>query len=300
VVERSVIQALVENPSESLSVELKRWIDPTQTAGIEKIVKATLALRNRNGGFLVIGFDDITYAPDVAHEPRNAKELFHVDLIQGIISKYASDPFEIEIVWGEREGRQHPIVVVPSGVRVPVAVKRDLYDGSRPVIRNGTVYYRSLAANGTPSTTEARASDWGEIVEICFDNREADVGRFIRRHLSGVDISSLMLQLGQSTPSVSTLCDRASKVIDTGETRFQEAVKLRKVPPEEEKLIARGFWSIGLVMDPPRTAELPTQEFMAKIGASNPNIRAGPFGRILGTSVTARRARALCKELSSI
>jgi predicted HTH transcriptional regulator len=180
-IEKSVIDALVGSPSESLNVEIKRWIDPTSPAGIEKIVKGTFALRNRNGGFFVIGFDDTTLLPDTANEPQNANELFHVDVIQGIVSRYASDPFEIEIAWGERDNRKYPIIAVPPGVKVPLAAKRDMMDGTRTAIRLGAVYFRSLASNGTPSTTEARPSDWGEIVEICFDNREADVGRFIRR-----------------------------------------------------------------------------------------------------------------------
>ena len=111
--------------------------------------------------------------------------------------KRAPDLFEVEIAWGERDSKQYPVIVVPSGVKVPVAAKRDLKDGSRTALRVGAVYFRSLASNGTPSTTEARPSDWAEIVEICFDNREADVGRFIRRHLASLDISSLMSFLGQ-------------------------------------------------------------------------------------------------------
>jgi predicted HTH transcriptional regulator len=146
-IEKSVIDALITNPSEGLNVEIKRWIHPSQPAGIEKIVKGTLALRNRNGGFFVVGFDDKTLAPDITNEPQNAKELFHVDVIQGIISKYASDPFEIEVAWGERDGRRYPVIVVPSGVKVPVAAKRDFQDGSRTLIRLGTVYFRSLASN---------------------------------------------------------------------------------------------------------------------------------------------------------
>jgi hypothetical protein len=94
-IEKSLIDRLIGNPSESLNVELKRWIDPTQPAGIEKIVKGALALRNRNGGFFVVGFDNRTLASDIANEPQNAKELFHVDVIQGIISKFASDLFEM-------------------------------------------------------------------------------------------------------------------------------------------------------------------------------------------------------------
>jgi hypothetical protein len=276
-IEKSVIDGLVGNPSESLNVELKRWIDPTQPAGIEKIVKGVLALRNRNGGFFVIGFDDKTLAPDVGNEPPNAKELFHVDVIQGIISKYAFDPFEIEIAWGERDGRQYPIIVVPSGVKVPVAAKSDLKDGSRTAVRVGVVYFRSLASNGTSSTTEAKPSDWADIFEICFDNREADVGRFIRRHLAGLDISSLMSFLGQPTPPVPTLCDRALKLIDEGEARFQEAIGSRTLSAEERQMLNYGFWSTGLVIDPPRTDAIPDQEFLARIGSSNPQYTGWPI-----------------------
>ena len=52
------IRALVARPGEALNVEIKRWIDPSQPSGVAKIVKAAFALRNRNGGFLVIGIDD--------------------------------------------------------------------------------------------------------------------------------------------------------------------------------------------------------------------------------------------------
>ncbi len=39
---------LVLNPSESLSVEIKRWIDPQSKEGIAKIAKACIALRNNS------------------------------------------------------------------------------------------------------------------------------------------------------------------------------------------------------------------------------------------------------------
>jgi hypothetical protein len=276
-IEKSVIDGLVGNPSESLNVEIKRWIDPTQPAGIEKIVKGMFALRNRDGGFFLVGFDDVTLAPDVTNEPQNARELFHVDVIQGIISKYASDPFEIEIAWGERDSRQYPIVAVPAGVKVPVAAKRDLKDGADRAVRIGAVYFRSLASNGTPSTTEARPSDWTDITQICFDNREADVGRFIRRHLAGLDISSLTELVVQPAPPTPTLCDRGLKLISRGETRFQEAIKARKLSTDEQEMLKYGFWSIGLVIDPPHSDEVPDQEFMTRIASSNPKYTGWPI-----------------------
>src|ERR1700722_13853864 len=92
-IEKSVVDALINRPSENLDVEIKRWIDPTTTLGIEKIVKGALALRNRNGGYLVVGFEDKTLLPDVPNELANSKVLFHPDAIQAMISRFASDTF---------------------------------------------------------------------------------------------------------------------------------------------------------------------------------------------------------------
>ena len=57
-VDQRRIDELVARPSESSNLEIKRWIDPNQPEGIAKIARAALGLRNKNGGFLVIGFDD--------------------------------------------------------------------------------------------------------------------------------------------------------------------------------------------------------------------------------------------------
>lgn len=274
--EKSIVDALVADPSEGLAVEVKRWIDPSQPTGIAKIAKGTMALRNRNGGYFVIGFDDASMIPDLAGEPPKARELFHVDTIQAIISKYASDQFEIAVVWSERDGRQYPVIVVPSGVKVPVAAKRELRDGAQTLIRKDAVYFRSMSANGTASTTEAKASDWTDILDICFDNREADVGRFIRRHLSGVDLGPLVSFLGTAMKPVPTLCERADKVIDAGELRFAEVVKQRKLSPDEAVLFDRAFWSASLVIDPPRAGATASQEFLDRLAASNPRYTGWP------------------------
>jgi predicted esterase len=50
------IQALVDAPSERLNIEVKPWLDPSSNWGEAIIAKALLALRNQNGGFLLIGF----------------------------------------------------------------------------------------------------------------------------------------------------------------------------------------------------------------------------------------------------
>ncbi|WP_392531095.1 hypothetical protein [Nostoc sp. C117] len=58
------LKNLVLNPSESLSVEIKRWIDPQSKEGIAKIAKACIALRNNDGGIFLVGFNN-DGSPDI-------------------------------------------------------------------------------------------------------------------------------------------------------------------------------------------------------------------------------------------
>jgi hypothetical protein len=279
-IEQSVIDAIVATPGEGLNVELKRWIDPTSNAGIEKIAKATLALRNRNGGYLVIGFDDSTLQPDAGHEPANIRDAFHVDVIQAIVSRYASELFEIGVGFSRRDGIDHPVISIPAGIRTPVAAKRNLLDGGRALIRNGAVYFRTLAANGTASTAEARPEDWRDIVEICFDNREADVGRFLRRQLGGdvATIAAVLREIGfaaNSSPPP-TLGQTAYALLDDGESHFQTALESRTLNPEAQRLSAAAAWSVALVIDPSKMEARPDRAFASTIASSNPKLTGWP------------------------
>jgi hypothetical protein len=116
-IDQEQIQELVSRPTEGLSVEVKRWINPDEDGGIAKIVRACFAIRNRNGGYVVFGFDNRTFQPDLSHEPPHVQTTFHLDKIQGILSRYSSEPFEIAVRFGERDGHQYPVIVIASGVR---------------------------------------------------------------------------------------------------------------------------------------------------------------------------------------
>lgn len=91
-------------------------MDPADDIGTAKIVKALFSLRNRNGGFFVLGFDDKTLAPTQANRPADIHTAFHVDAIQTIISRYASEPFEIAVGFESRDQTEHAVVAVPDGV----------------------------------------------------------------------------------------------------------------------------------------------------------------------------------------
>lgn len=269
------INALLAAPSESLNVEIKRWIDPTSLEGAAKIAKAALALRNRNGGYLIVGLDDATLLPADEGRPLNLHAAFHVDVLQAIVTKYAAIPFEVGIGFAIRDGQEFPVIGVPEGSTVPLACRADLEVNGVALLRQNAVYFRTLQANGTPSSSAIKWSDWRELVDICFENREADIGRFLRRHLGGEGIASLAEALSGSGAKQTSLRDRAAEALAEGDRRREKLIEsLSK--EQSEAAAGLGSWSVALVFDPPRTA--PTdQTFLSTISSANPQLTGWPI-----------------------
>ncbi|MGO8468038.1 hypothetical protein AB9F45_26120 [Rhizobium leguminosarum] len=279
------IDSLIRAPSESLNVEIKRWIDLSTPEGQAKIIKGCLALRNRNGGFFVIGFDDETLQPDVTHQPENPRQEFHVDRVQALISKYAQELFEVGVAFSTRDGVDFPVIVVPTGIQVPVAAKYAFPGGGgKPLFAEGSVYFRTLNANGIPSTSIAHPRDWREIVEICFENREADIARFFRRQLSGLDRTTLgeaLLQLGfvgnaPASPPLPSLRQGADAFFDIGHHYFQKALAKRELDAKAKAMADGLTWEVALVVDPELRQRTPDNEFLGEVLGSNPQYTGWP------------------------
>jgi hypothetical protein len=270
----SRIRDLVNRPSESLSVELKRWIDPASHEGMSKIVRAVLALRNHGGGYLIVGFDNETLQPDVEHVLTDVQATFHIDKIQGLISRFSSDPFEIAVEFPVREGQVYPVIVVPPGVKTPVASKSDLFNGTSKLIATDDVYVRSLRANNTPSTTKAGWKDWPTIVEVCFDNREADIGRFLRRHLSGLKsetVREFAAVMAKGMEPETSVEDLLKEYLQEGTERFQKVNDERAV-----NLPAHGTWEVGLLILGNVPAHSANRQFLNLLDSSNPDYTGWP------------------------
>ena len=276
-IDQSRIDDLAARPSESLNVEIKCWISPDEPEGIAKIVKAAQAIRNRNGGFLLLGFNDKTLSPD-PNRPSDVRAQFHLDKIQALISKYASETFEIAVGFATCDGQEHPVVIIPGGVISPVAAKRDLQDADgKPLIKQGDVYFRTLQSNGTPSTSKAQPNDWAAITEICFENREADIGRFFRRHLAGDQLEKLFQSLtGHRVPSPPDLRDRALALLDEGARRLEAELASRALSSEEKKIVSGLAWGIGFIAAPLKTTSVPDINFLNTVAASNPQYTGWP------------------------
>lgn len=271
------IQQILANPRESLNVELEDWLDPSQPHGAAKIVKSAFALRNRDGGELLIGFDDETLRPNTASAPNNVRAIFHLDIIQGLLSRYASEPFAIEVLFADIDGIDFPVIVVPKGVVSPVVMKRHLIDGKETLLKEDDVYFRTLRTNGTPSSAKIKAGDWPDLLRICFDNREADIGRFLRRHL-GNDVAARLFGMTDiSTTSPPTLQERAKAIQTDGESKLAEALQRRNNPAAIEASKNLGSWSVALVIDPPLDARDSDQAFLNTLNSSNPDYTGWPI-----------------------
>ena len=225
---------------------------------------------------MIIGFDDKTMEPDRENMPSSVRKLFHSDTIQAIISKYSSEFFEIKLHFVEREGQEYPVIEIPPGIKTPVAAKSELCaDGSKEaLIKSNIVYVRSLSANNTPSTTQATWKDWEKLVEVCFDNREADIGRFLRRHLGSLTptlIHELAGTISDGLQPKKSTENKLRSYLQESEERFDSVVKERGI-----NLPQHGTWEVGLIIVgevPPHSAN---QKFLNLLSSSNPEYTGWP------------------------
>ena len=269
----SLARSLVERPTESLSTEIKSWLDLDQKEHKATLVKALLALFNHNGGQLIIGFADKTLAPVKLPSEDEVRKQYHSDRVNSLVSKYASQPIDIHVEFVERESQTHPVIFVSSGVRTPAATRAEIKgDGKeKPILPLHAVFVRTQLANHTPSTSQFKYGDLGALLERCFENREADIGRFIRRHLSGltqVDRDQLAVLVGVVGGNP---VEAARALLDDGEMRFDTLIAKRGYKP-----LDLGTWSVACVQLGHTSEHEANAEFLDLLRAADPRYTGWP------------------------
>ena len=277
-IDENLVTALLDRPTEGLNVEIKSWFDPREPEGKRMFIRAAFAIRNRNGGFIVIGFNNDTLKSDPYQLSDPIQTVFHFDYLQALISKYALEPFEINIALRELNGQEHPVIIIPEGVKVPAIVKSSLNGyGRKSLLAEGDIFFRTLNSNGTPSSAKILPRDYPELLEICFENREADIGRFLRRHLGSGELAQMVEALsGISRPSNPTLKDRALAVIESGIQALETTLKSRTLSENEKAALNGLTMHVGLALEPEHTDALPTGTFINSIAGANPQYSGWP------------------------
>ena len=216
------LEALVHNPREDMHVEIKGWLDLSTTEHKALLAKATLALANHGGGFIVIGFSRQAgvYAP-AAGRPEQLASSMNDDLINGIVRAYAAPAFHCSLHLVGTPGLPglFPVIAVPGGHRVPIQAIRGSPD-QRTLI-NGRVYIRRP---GPESAEPATPEEWRELFTRCLRANRDELLDAMRDVLSGHAGGA-----GPFTvPALETLLAWAEK----GSDRWRELI-----PKKEGKLI---------------------------------------------------------------
>lgn len=261
---------LVRAPGEGLTLELKTWLNLDDVGHKVKLIRALLALRNYNGGYVIIGFDDKTGEPS-PDPPDDARAAYHVDDLQLLVSTYASDAFDITVAYPNREGVTYPVIQVAAGVQIPVAVKKDIQSGGKTFLRRGEVLFRTLAANGTVSSAPAAPEDWRKIMDICFSNREADLAGFVRRHLLSGELPAVLAELGEiaQRPKLPSLEDTCRSFADVSAARAMAVTVERKLAPYQPGF---GTFEVAAVIAPALDGYLADQHLLNRVLQSHPNL----------------------------
>jgi hypothetical protein len=267
------IENISRSKSENLNLEVKTWINPSTPEGEAKIAKACLAIRNRGGGYFVIGLNDSTMTIDAIPAELDITRDFHIDKLQQIVSKYASSLFEI---CAGVSSSGTVVIKIDSGIRYPVASKKDLNNSSGiKLISHSDVYFRTLSANGSVSSAKAKPEDWESIADICFENRETDFGRFLRKHLSDEGIAKFISLIQPVGPIKAR--DILQKIQNTGDQYRDNAIAAR---PDSAKLeIVKstcGSLTASVAFLPPIDANDSNEIFLNIIASANLNLTGWP------------------------
>lgn len=228
---------LVNEPRETLDVEVKEWLDLADNDHRALIAKEIIALANHGGGVLVIGFEeqaDGTF--EVATGRPVSLDAWSQDGIQSIVAKYVDPGVQCRVYHRSRNGGadKYPVIVVPGGHRVPIRAKAGSPDGKKLVVHR--VYIRRPGPAGEEPKT---AEEWDRFFERCLQNRQADLLDAMRSIMAGV-----IPNAGPPTPTrLDQLRDFEAKAIARWEGRV--ALLRSGVPPT----LPNGHYDLSIAID---------------------------------------------------
>jgi hypothetical protein len=111
-------------------------------------------------------------------------------------------------------------------------------------------------------------------MDVCFENREANIGRFVRRHITGLNqeaIEALADALGKAARPEPGVEEIALEFLEESFARFNAVVREREVALPEH-----GYWEVGLVIAGDVPAFSPNLDFLNLLDSSNPDLTGWP------------------------
>ena len=229
------VKGYINHPRETFNCELKSWLDPTNvTSDKIKIAKSCLALRNWGGGVILVG---ISNSGNFLPLPQNYNPETHFtqDNIQAIVSHYSQHLFGVDVHHVELcdpANYQLVAIIIPSDIKTPVMCKHGAPTACPTLLEKAAIYTRTLEANGTISSAIASQADLERITQTCFDNRSADIGKFLRDHLTQENLETFM-QIANVTRE--DIQSRTQNLQNFAETSATEALSIIPIEGNKEE-----------------------------------------------------------------
>ena len=168
--------AILADPSETVSIECKGWLDFSDKRNKATLAKAAIALANQGGGTIALGIGEDTLQGNrlvCRKRPPNLHR-YSSDDIGSAINTYA-DPeidFQLEFVTHPESSAEYAFVDIPGGMKQPVIAKKG-YNG---VLRKGACYIRKP---GPKSEEPKTPQEWRDLFNRCvLANRESMIDAF--------------------------------------------------------------------------------------------------------------------------
>lgn len=236
----ALIDELLQEPREALDVEVKEWLDLTDNGHRALIAKEIIALANHGGGYIVVGFKELS---DGAFEPATPcpanLDAWSQDSIQNIVAKYVDPTIQCRVMHRERPGTtdRYPIIVVPGGHRSPVRAKSGSPDGSK-LVPHRTYIRRPGPSSEEPKTTE----EWDRLFERCVQARQAELLDAMRSIMAGV----------VPTAAAASEPTRHQQLVEFETAAVNRWTTLNSpLPKDAASRLIHGHYDVGIAIDGP-------------------------------------------------
>lgn len=170
---------LVDYPMERLDAEYKGWLDLRENHGRATLAKAASALANHGGGYIVIGLVEAGASFKSEAKPVDCPEITQ-DIVNSAVRRYAEPSFQcaMHTVPHYVTGVQHPVIVVPGTLTVPVMSRRE----QQGVIQQNRCYIRKPEPISEEPTTQ---SEWRTLLNRCVRANRDEMLDAIRAIMTG-------------------------------------------------------------------------------------------------------------------
>jgi hypothetical protein len=228
------LQAQIDNLRESLSVEVKNWLNGlAANADKANLAKEIIALANHGGGFVFIGFEDAE--PHATIQPAAGQlEAFGQDAIAGIVNSYINPPFQCDVHFLRRQGEEvsHPVIVVPGGHRTPVFARRG--GPNNEIVQTHDVYLRRPGGASEAARTQ---DDWEKLLDRLVKARQADQLDAIRGILNPQPLAPAQ--------------DRQAELAEWTQSSLERwQARLAGLPADDGRRFLRGYWYTSFRVSP--------------------------------------------------